>query len=65
MAYIKICDLCGKEIYDGMDSRKFCIREHKLCGWVNIDVHTSCVDMLFGRCKEEVPPAGGSSQQNS
>ena len=45
--YIIYCDLCGKEITDPEDQRKFKIKELKNERWKTIDAHKMCLWELF------------------
>ena len=57
MAYIQLCDLCGKPMTYGEPQRNFKIKELKTnwwehC-WVTLDVHKECAEKLFCAAKEK------------
>lgn len=56
MAYIKICDLCGKPI-QGEPQKNYKIKERWSSwwesGWVPIDAHEECVKKLFDAARNK------------
>ena len=54
------CDLCGKPLSDGNESRNFKIKEFKVSWyefrWQRIDAHDECVKKLFDSVKKNNEP---------
>ncbi len=57
MATLNVCDICGKVISEGIESRHFKVKvkelkpDYSYYGWTNhwarIDAHNSCIEMLL------------------